>query len=536
MRDNLRDGQSALRSFRSHLPHKFATLILASPVDEEFLNSAKGPFVPTRLLALVGTGNEPMIIVSSNQDKLPPDTPIHELEERFLVTGHHTYDYGAAEYMLNLISFVPISEIDKLTKSVIKTGRNQRNIIAPVFVITFTIIMFFITRRITRLNNRISDFSEQTLGIQKQELQKGDQLFILEKRFERLTKEVVEARELLTRQAEENTRLIIENVFDAIVTMNPDGKILTWNPPAEAIFGWKHYEIIGHKVVDTIIPHQLQEAHKKGLTHYLKTGESKILNMQIQITALHRNGHEFPVELSVSPAKSGDKLFFIAIIRDISERKNAENKIKSSLHEKDVLLKEVHHRVKNNMQVISSLLNLQAGYIEDSKYKTMFNESRNRIRSMALIHEKLYRSEDLTKINISDYINNLANNLYHFYGTSTDKIALQIEAKDIALDINTAIPCGLIINELLSNSLKHAYKDTDKGKIQISLRKVISVSGESEYEMRFKDNGIGIPEKLDIMNTTSLGLQLVTNLTKHQLSGRLVLRREEGTEFQINFN
>ncbi len=512
-----------------------ATLMLASPIDEEFINSAKGPFIPSRLLALVSIEDESRIIVSSNHKELPPGTTINELEDRFLVTGHHAYDYGAAEYILKLISLVSISEVDKLTESVIKTGRYQRNIIAPAFVITFTIIMFLITRRINRLNNRMSDFSEQTLGIQKQELQKGDQLYILEKRFERLTEEVIEAREMLTKQAEEKTQLIIKNVFDAIITMDSDGKIMTWNPQAEVTFGWKHKEIAGRKVVNTIIPYQLRETHKNGLAGFLETGENDILNRQIQMTALHRDGHEFPVELAVSPAKQGNNIFFIAIIRDISERRNAENKIKSSLHEKEVLLKEVHHRVKNNMQVISSLLNLQSGYIEDSKYKAMFKESRNRIRSMALVHEKLYRSEDLAKINIYDYINSLAINLYHFYDTSTSRIALQIEAKDIALDINTAIPCGLIINELLSNALKHAFKANEKGKITITLHKIPDKNSNIEYEMIIKDNGAGIPVNFDIMESTSLGLQLVTNLIQHQLSSEFNLNRSDGTEFKIRF-
>ncbi len=512
-----------------------AILMFISPIDEEFLNISKGPFIPSRLVALVSVEKEPTIIVSSNQEKLPKGTSIHVTKNRFIVTGQHTYDYGAAEYILKLVSFISMSEVDKLTDSVISTGRKQRNLIAPAFVITFAIIMFFITRRINRLNNRMSDFSERTLGTQKQEQEKGDQLYILEKRFQRLTEEVIEAREMLTKQAEEKTRLIVKNVFDAIITMDANGVIMTWNPQAEVTFGWKSEEIVGQKIIDTIIPRDYREAHKKGIQIFLKTGTSKVLNKQIEMTALHRDGHEFPVELAVSPARTGNNQFFIAIIRDISERREAENKIKFSLQEKEVLLKEVHHRVKNNMQVISSLLNLQSGYIKNDEYKTMFNESRNRIKSMALVHEKLYRSDDLTKIDIADYIRSIANSLYNFYGASRGRISLKISVNEIALDINTAIPCGLIINELLSNSLKHAFPKEQAGEIVIKFEQLTPDNGPGEYELIVGDNGVGIPDGLDIMNVSSLGMQLIVNLANHQLNGNLELKKTHGTEFLVRF-
>jgi PAS domain S-box-containing protein len=509
---------------------KKAALMIATPIDDEFLLSASSSFTPGHLVALVTWEANPRILASSNQVDLPPGTPLSTLQNSYIITGQQTYDYGSAEYLIKLVSFTSMSEVDALTSKVIETGRQQRNIIAPVFILTFAFIMSWVARRITGLNKRMSDFSQQTLGLQKQELQSGDQLKLLEKRFQLLTGEILEARELLKKQAEEKTRLIVNNAFDAIVTMDTDGVIMTWNPQAEAIFGWTHEEATGQKVSRTIIPPKYREIYEHGLKNFLATGEGPIFNKQIQITSLHRDGHEFPIELSVSPAQSEGNYFFIAIIRDITARKKAEKQIKASLREKELLLRELHHRSKNNMQVISSLLNLQSKFVKDKHSVAMFNESKNRIKSMALVHEKLYRSKDLANIDFKDYINSLADGLFTFYRENTGKISLSVDADSVFLGIDTAIPCGLIINELLSNSFKHAFPKGRKGEIEVSLKK-----SDDEYELKVSDNGIGITENLDIRETKTLGLQLVTNLMEHQLQGSLKLDRKNGTEFQMRF-
>ncbi len=208
--------------------------------------------------------------------------------------------------------------------------------------------------------------------------------------------------------------------------------------------------------------------------------------------------------------------------------------IASSLREKEVLLREVHHRVKNNMQVISSLLNLQSDKLRDKQYIAMFNESRNRILAMALVHEKLYRSEDIANIDFSDYIASLANGLFSFYDISPLRIQLKLDIESINLVLDTSIPCGLIINELISNALKHAFPDDSKGELSISFRK-LNVLGKDTYNLIVKDNGVGVPADLDFRKTRSLGLQLVTTLVEHQLQGSLKLERTSGTEFNILF-
>jgi two-component sensor histidine kinase len=220
---------------------------------------------------------------------------------------------------------------------------------------------------------------------------------------------------------------------------------------------------------------------------------------------------------------------------DITDRKHAEEKIKASLKEKEILLREIHHRTKNNMQVISSLLNLQSEYTRDEKYIAMLRESRNRIDTMALVHEKLYRSKDISNIDFHDYIVSLVNRLYDFYGLNAGRIALKIDIEHITLEPDTAIPCGLIINELVSNSLKHAFPGGRTGEIRIIFRRTALTRTEIEYNLTVGDNGVGMPEGLDISTLKTLGLQLVTTLVQHQLQGRLEFDRTEGTTCRISF-
>ncbi len=206
-------------------------------------------------------------------------------------------------------------------------------------------------------------------------------------------------------------------------------------------------------------------------------------------------------------------------------------KLKELLNEKELLMREIFHRVKNNMQVISSLLTLQCKYIKDEKYIEMVKESQDRIKVMALIHENLYRSKDLSNIDFNDYIKSLAKGLLLSYKMDTDKIALKINIETVFFAIETAIPCGLIINELISNSLKYAFPDGRVGEINISLRSL----DKGERELIVSNDGVSFPKDLDFRNTESLGLQLVTNLVENQLHGKIELDNSKGTEFQIRF-
>jgi PAS domain S-box-containing protein len=239
-----------------------------------------------------------------------------------------------------------------------------------------------------------------------------------------------------------------------------------------------------------------------------------------------------PVEIDAFPILN-DEGEVIAVVehgKDVTERRRAEERLKESVREKEVLLQEIHHRVKNNMTVISSLLKLQADKVRDKQYREMFNESINRIKTMALIHENLYRSADLSKIVFSDYLKDMAENIYGSYGMDAHKAHLIKELEKITLPLNTSIPCGLIVNELLSNSLKYAFPDDRRGEIRVALRK----NDNDEVELMISDNGVGLPMDLDFKNTGSLGLNIVNALVR-QIGGNIELHREQGAEFLITF-
>ncbi|MBI5680894.1 MAG: GAF domain-containing protein [Methanobacterium sp.] len=223
--------------------------------------------------------------------------------------------------------------------------------------------------------------------------------------------------------------------------------------------------------------------------------------------------------------------FALHNIKIEAQHKIAEEKIKKSLEEKEVLLKEIHHRVKNNMQIVSSLLRLQSRYIDDKKTFELFRDSQNRVKTMSLVHEKLYQSEDLSVIDFEEYIKSLINDLFRSYGITRGIILPQVSADNISFDVSTAIPCGLIINEIVTNSIKHAFPNGKKGTITVDLHS----NGDDSYVLTVSDDGIGFPEDIDYKNTKSLGLHLVMALTD-QIHGNIEMVKNKGTKFKITFN
>ena len=217
--------------------------------------------------------------------------------------------------------------------------------------------------------------------------------------------------------------------------------------------------------------------------------------------------------------------------REITERKKVEKQIEKSLEEKVVLLREVHHRVKNNMQIILSLLRLQSGIVKDKEAIDTLKEYQNRVRSMVLVHEESCQSEGLINIDFAEYTKKLTNSLVRSYGIDSDKIMLKTNIDDVGLDLNSAIPCGLIVNELISNALRYAFGQDGSGEIRVFLRK----DETGRVELIVGDNGIGIGKDLDFRQTESLGLQLVTILAEEQLEGEIEVDVNAGTDFKITF-
>ncbi|MEW6113015.1 MAG: PAS domain S-box protein [Thermodesulfobacteriota bacterium] len=228
--------------------------------------------------------------------------------------------------------------------------------------------------------------------------------------------------------------------------------------------------------------------------------------------------------------QDGRAVRFVGVIQDITDRKLAEEKIRTALEEKEILLRELHHRVKNNLQVVSSLLRLQSRHIGDEHSLEMLKETQSRVVSMALVHEVLYQSKNLERIEVSRYIQHLVRSLFNLYGAGRDRIMLNIDVARIYCGIDTAIPFGLIVNELVTNALKHAFPGDRTGEVLVGLRAV----GPEEYLLAVRDDGVGVPETVDFRNSPSLGLRLVITFVS-QLRGQIELNRDHGTEFLIRF-
>lgn len=328
-------------------------------------------------------------------------------------------------------------------------------------------------------------------------------------------------------ESELKYRTLVENMSEVILYVDNNDRILFANDNVTEMFGYDKTELTGHFAGELLV----DEDYREAMSDRIKLRRHGFTD-RFEIKMRKKSGESLWVEISSAPLRdnSGNLIGSIGIYSDISERKTYENTIESSLQQKDLLLKEIHHRVKNNLQIISSLIKLQSSHVKDKEIHSLFAESQNRIKTMALIHEKLYRSKDISVIEFYDYIKNLVDSLYASYGISPDRVKAKIEFRSIYLDIDTAIPCGLIINELVSNCLKYAFPNLMKGNIFIDLTE----QNDIEYKMIIKDNGAGIPENIDFNNSASLGLKLVKILSE-QLGGNVELIRENGTEFRILF-
>ena len=340
---------------------------------------------------------------------------------------------------------------------------------------------------------------------------------------------MVEAEEKRVQEAEEKYRNLFDSANDAISVTDLENNVTSWNNSAERIFGWNKNEIIGKKFLLMSINNKLQPENEQ----IIKNAMAGSAVSEIETVFMRKDGKEINVSMTISPLRDSDQkvVGLSGIFRDITERKRTQEQIESSLKEKEVLLREIHHRVKNNMQIISSLLRLQSGTITDTKYKDMFMESQNRIVTMSLIHEKLYQSRDLARINVGDYLKELVNGLFFSYDINPGKISSKIDVENVSLGINSAIPCGLIINELISNSFKFAFPNGRSGEVRISLRSV----GNEYFDLIVADDGIGLPKDMDIKKTESMGMRMVTILVENQLHGEMSLNRDKGTEFRIKF-
>ena len=369
------------------------------------------------------------------------------------------------------------------------------------------------------------------------------------------------------RQSEQRFRDLTEYTSDWLWEIDENARYTYASPKLEELLGYRPEEIVGKTPFDLMPPDEAERVarvfgafvdqrqpfdglentnrHKDGRLMVLETSGVPVFDSAgvfkgyrgidrditerkeaERLRAEYRESLEQQVEERTTELRKAVG----TLEREIADRRKAEERVQASLDEKEVLLRELHHRVKNNLQVVSSLLNLQSNVIDDPHVREMFQESRNRVRSMALTHEQLYRSDNLAEVDFGRYVRDLSSALFRSYGVDPAAVRLTQEVDDVSLAIDTAIPCGLMVNELVSNCLKHAFPNRGEGEILIRL-----VShGDDRYTLAVRDNGIGFPEDRDPRTSPTLGLQLVSSLAD-QLGGTVELDRSEGTEFRITF-
>ncbi|MBF0558070.1 MAG: PAS domain-containing protein [Nitrospirae bacterium] len=310
---------------------------------------------------------------------------------------------------------------------------------------------------------------------------------------------------------------------DLMAIADPNGCFKKMNPACLRVLGYSEEELLSKPFVDFVHPEdrqatldemarQIQRGYSLNFENRYVCKDGSVRNLSWHANFVAREGITY------------------ATARDITEAKRAEELIKQSLREKETLLREIHHRVKNNMAVVSSLLSLQANSIKDLSVRHLFEESQQRVKSMALVHEKLYGTKDLSSINFKDYIKTIVQEIMILYHVDSSAIATEINIEDIELDLESAVPCALIINELLTNAFKYAFAGEKGGVLSICFTKV-----DSTYTLTVRDNGVGLPEGFDEKETDTLGLQIVNVLTK-QLRGTLQIKSDEGTEAVVTFS
>jgi PAS domain S-box-containing protein len=309
---------------------------------------------------------------------------------------------------------------------------------------------------------------------------------------------------------------------------NMNGKVTDANNKFLDIVGYNREELASGRInLITMTPPEYRYLDEAPVIELKATGVNK---QPFEKVFIHKNCTHIPVILAGATLDEA-RTHGVAFVLDNTERKRAEAQIKASLAEKDVMLREIHHRVKNNLQIISSLVSLQADNLIDERMREEFKDVRDRVRSMVLVHEKLYQTSDLAQLSFGDYATSLLHSLWRSHGALADKVRLHLAVAPVALPIEAAVPCGLLLNELAGNALKHAFPGNSGGEVTITLEHDAATGTVS---LQVRDNGVGLPAGMDWRQSRSLGLRLVQILTS-QLRGTLETGNGPGTTFQVKF-
>lgn len=315
---------------------------------------------------------------------------------------------------------------------------------------------------------------------------------------------------------------IFERIFeftpDALLVVGPDGRIRRANHQAEVLFGHSRRDLMG-MAVEQLIPERFSMRHHTHREGYLDGPRVRPMGVGLELFAKRADGSEFPVDIMLSPMETADGRMVLTVVRDVTERRRVEQRVRDSLREKEVLLQEIHHRVKNNLAVISSLFYLQSTRTTDESIIAILTESQDRVRSMALVHETLYRSGNLSSVNFADYAVSLCEELERGHRLPNRTIEFRTELEPLHMNIDIAVPCGLILNELVTNSLKHAFPSDRDGHISLTMNR----DGEGRGQLVVSDNGVGPGLAARPGGRGTLGLRLVESLTR-QIDGTFEMR------------
>lgn len=315
----------------------------------------------------------------------------------------------------------------------------------------------------------------------------------------------------------------------AMIVVDQGGAITRINRLAESTFGYEPQELLG-RPVEQLMPARYRGAHRGHRLGFLDEASARPMGLGRDLSGLRKDGSEFPVEIGLNPVQTDAGTMVLTVILDLTERKQAEQRTRDALMQKDLLLREVHHRVKNNLQVIHSLLDLQALQMGDHAVLSALRDSQSRIRSMSLIHQTLYQSHDLACVDFQRFLDALVPSLIEAYRAASGQVCVEIMAHQVKLPINEAIPCGLIVNELVSNALKHGFAEGRGGRIAVAVRPL----APDTIELSVDNDGHGLPQGFDPNRTDTLGMQLVRLLTR-QLDGTLDIQSAGPTRFSLRF-
>jgi PAS domain S-box-containing protein len=427
---------------------------------------------------------------------------------------------------LGLVKQVPYAELISPVKSVLRSSLFAVVISFAIAILLAGFVSGRLTAALSALVEAVAHYRGKS-AIRLPARTRVTEFDTLAKAFETMSavlEENITRRERLTEQFER----VVEHSPSGSLMVDESGRITFVNPRAASMFGYAREDMFEMQV-EALIPERFRGNHEGLRKGFLWQREPRLMGAGRDLYALRADGSEFPVEIALTPVETDSGAMILATVNDITERKQSEAALRDSLEEKEVLLKEVYHRVKNNLEIISSLLSLQEMQVPDGEAREALRDSSARVKSMSLVHNMLSQNEQYTRIDIRQYMDSLIREFRSAHGRIARQIEVEAVIDEASLSIGTTIPLGLLVNELMSNAFRYAFPDGRPGRLKISLRR-----DQQEFVLSVADDGIGVAEDFDISLSESLGFTLVRALTR-QLDGTVEVERRDGTLVTVHF-